>query len=50
MRSEREIREHLRERKEREPSYDDLEEGAELKQAEKRGYVEALEWVLEARE
>ena len=50
MRSEREIRERLRERKERDPSYDDREEGAKLKAAEKRGYLEALGWVLEERE
>jgi hypothetical protein len=47
MRSEREIRDRLNELRGHEDEYDELEEGGEAMEAEERGYVEALEWVLE---
>lgn len=46
MRSENEIRDRLNELRRHEDEYDELEEGGAAVEAEERGYVEALEWVL----
>lgn len=50
MRSESEIRDRLDELRGGGDEYDELEEGGEVIEAEERGYVEALEWVLEERD
>ncbi|MFC7009113.1 hypothetical protein [Halalkalicoccus salilacus] len=50
MRSEDEIRDRLDELRGRDDEYDELEEGGEALEAEERGFVEALEWVLEERD
>lgn len=47
MRSKREIRDRLAELRDNEDEYDELEQGGAAVEAEERGYVEALEWVLE---
>lgn len=47
MRNEDEIRDRLDDLRGHEDEYDELEEGGEAVEAEQRGYVEALEWVLE---
>lgn len=47
MQSEQEIRDRLADLRDHDEEYDELEEGGEAVEAEERGYIEALEWVLE---
>jgi hypothetical protein len=47
MQSEQEIRDRLADLRDHDEEYDEFEEGGEAVEAEERGYVEALEWVLE---
>ncbi len=47
MQSEQEIRDRLVDLRDHDEEYDEFEEGGEAVEAEERGYIEALEWVLE---
>ncbi|WP_336362528.1 hypothetical protein [Halalkalicoccus salilacus] len=49
MRTENEIRDRLDEVRDSDAAYDEFEEAGEAIEAEHRGYVEALAWVLEER-
>lgn len=50
MRTEDEIRDRLAELRGDDDEYDELEEGGEAVEAERRGFAEALKWVLEERD